>query len=510
MFCICRKHKKHCKNSANNKEKIMNKSMNILWICTDQQRFDSLGCYGNKFVKTPNLDKLASSGVRFTNAYAQSPVCAPSRASFLTGRYPRTCRVRQNGQDIPAEERLLPKVLSENGYTCGLSGKLHISAVHPRTKRKSEPRIDDGYDAFYWSHHPAANKSEDWPSNEYSIWLREQGVTYNPVSIPECRYVQTGISEKYHQTTWCVDRAMHYIESAKENDAPWMFSLNIFDPHHRFDPPSEYFERYLTILDDIPLPNYKEGELNTKPSFQQVDHEGSYSQKGNCAFIDMTEKDHKYLRAAYWAMVDLIDKQVGRLFDYLEQTNQLENTMIIFMSDHGESLGDHGMYLKGPYFYENNIRVPLLISCPGTIQSGIVSNALVELVDLVPTILDLTCIKPEPGVQGQTLLPILQGQKNEHRKSVYSEFYCANVGHRDPKAYETMICDGQYKLVRVHSKGELVACEGELYDLKTDPTETHNQYTNPAYANIKTKLLETLVDRMAETADPLPVRQAEW
>ena len=139
--------------------------MNILWICTDQQRFDTLGCTGNEWVHTPNLDRLASEGVLFENAYAQSPVCAPSRGSFLTGRYPRTCGPRQNGQDIDAKERLLPRILADNGYYCGLAGKLHLSACHDNTGRLMEPRIDDGYHFFQWSHHPQPHHGTNWPAN---------------------------------------------------------------------------------------------------------------------------------------------------------------------------------------------------------------------------------------------------------------------------------------------------------------------------------------------------------
>ncbi len=154
--------------------------MNVSWFCSDQQRYDTLGCYGNKFVSTPNMDRLAKMGVKFNKAYCQSPVCAPSRASFLTGRYPRTCGVRQNGQDIPATERLIPKILSEHGYTSGLSGKLHISAINHATKRNIEPRIDDGYDYFRWSHHPSAiNPKSNWPTNDYILWLNSKGVEYS-------------------------------------------------------------------------------------------------------------------------------------------------------------------------------------------------------------------------------------------------------------------------------------------------------------------------------------------
>jgi len=214
--------------------------MNVLWICTDQQRFDTLGCYGNDFVHTPNIDRLAEMGVRFNRAYCQSPVCAPSRASFLTGRYPRTCGVRQNGQDISHDERLITKIFSENGFTCGLSGKLHLSACNQKTGRVIEPRIDDGYDYFRWSHHPSGiNKNQGWPMNEYTLWLERQGVKYHTPSREDSCYVHVGMPEKYHQSTWCTDCAIEYMNIAKNYDKPWFFTINYYDPHHAFDPPEE-------------------------------------------------------------------------------------------------------------------------------------------------------------------------------------------------------------------------------------------------------------------------------
>lgn len=487
--------------------------MNILWFCTDQQRFDTLGCYGNPYVHTPNIDKLAQMGVRFTRAYSQSPVCAPSRASFLTGRYPRTCGVRQNGQDIPPSEKLVTKLLQEQGYTCGLSGKLHVSACNQSTGRTREPRIDDGYDYFKWSHHPSIEGvPSNWPTNDYTLWLASQGIPYQTTPLAECPYVKRGMPEPYHQTTWCVNCAIEYIRSAHAYGKPWMFSVNVFDPHHDFDPPESYLAPYLEKLEELPLPNYRPGELENKPLFQTKDHNGAYDGTNGYAFDSMTERDHCYLRAAYWAMVDLIDAQLGRLLDYLEESGQIEDTLILFTSDHGENLGDHGMYLKGPYFYENNIHVPLIIAWPGKFPGGRVSDALVELVDLAPTLCDAVGIPIHPGMQGRSLWPMLTGDAplSHFRDTVYCEYYNSNIGHRNPLAFATMVFDGRYKLVRIHDRDHRMDCRGELYDLEEDPKETYNQYENPEYQTEKMRMLELLSDRMAETCDPLPLRQAEW
>lgn len=475
---------------------------NVLWICTDQQRFNSLGCYGNDLVDTPNLDKLAQNGILFENCYSQSPVCTPSRASFLSGRYPRTTRCRQNGQSIPGEEKLVTKMFSDNGYICGLSGKLHISPAHPSVNKGTERRIDDGYDIFHWSHHP----HEDWPTNEYTSWLREKGLTYSPEDCPQSDYINYGMSEKNHQTTWCVDKAINFVKSNAKFETPWLFSLNPFDPHHAFDPPQEYLKKYMEKLDEIPLPNYQEGELKNKPIFQRIDHNGSYGGIG-FNYDKMNEKDHKMVRAAYWAMVDLIDHQIGRLIDSLKETEQWGNTIVIFTSDHGEMLGDHGIYWKGPYFYEPAVHVPLIITYPQEITKEQKSEALVELTDLAPTLLEAAGMKKDPGMQGKSLWHILKGEKSlhNHRDSVYCEYYNAMPWHECPQPHGTMVFDGHYKLINIHGIDE-----GELYNLKKDQNEQNNLWKNKDYQQVKIDMLELLSDRMAFTVDPLPERESAW
>lgn len=476
---------------------------NILWICSDQQRFDTLGCYGNPFVQTPNLDRLAAEGVLFENAYSQSPVCTPSRASFLTGRYPRTTRCRQNGQAIPPDEVLVTKLLRDAGYVCGLAGKLHLAPCNPSVCKTTEKRIDDGYAQFSWSHDP----SDVWFAHDYTQWLQDKGLRRESKPFADSQYVQVIPSEKHSQTTWSIERAMSFIRSAERFEQPWLFSVNMFDPHHAFDPPVAALERYRAILEDIPLPNYVEGELKNKPIWQKTDHGGAYGKRAGYPYKAMTGADHRWVRAAYWAMIDVIDTQVGRLLNFLEETGQRENTIVIFTSDHGEMLGDHGIYLKGPYFYEPAIRVPLIISGPRMLNNGSRSDALVELVDLAPTLLAASDMERHPGMQGQSLLPMLTGDVplDAHRDDVYCEYYNAMGWHREPAAHATMVRDKRYKLVAAHGTNS-----GELYDLETDAQETRNLWHNADYSDVRLAMQERLIDRMAWTADPLPERQAPW
>ncbi|MBR2987805.1 MAG: sulfatase-like hydrolase/transferase [Clostridia bacterium] len=489
----------------------MNRKPNILWICTDQQRYDTLGVTGNPFVNTPNLDAFALESVTFDSAYTVSPVCAPSRACFLSGRYPRTCGVRQNGQDIPETEYLLPRLLADNGYVCGLSGKLHISACHPSVAPDMERRIDDGYSFFSWSHHPAPAGKGNWSGNAYTNWLTSIGVEYRTRPLAECRFVDEGMPAEYSQTTWCFNEAMRFID-AQAPDQPWMFSINCYDPHHPFDPPRQYLERYLPILDEIPLPSYQPGELDNKPIFQRYDHEGAYRIKGHYPYDEMTDKDHRYIRAAYWAMIDQIDEQVGRILYHLKEIGQYDNTVIVFTSDHGESLGDHGIYLKGPYCYECGVHVPLIIRYGEHTISGVRRNAMVELIDLAPTLCELAGVEPPHSFQGRSFASLLtdEAKEDRHRESVYAEFYNANLNHRNPKAYLTMVSDQRFKLVKVHNSEGEYDCGGELYDLVGDPGEHNNLYGKQEYLEVQARMLALLSDRMAQTIDPLPERKSFW
>jgi arylsulfatase A-like enzyme len=203
-------------------------------------------------------------------------------------------------------------------------------------------------------------------------------------------------------------------------------------------------------------------------------------------------------------MVDHIDTQVGRVLAALEETGQLERTLIIYTSDHGEMLGDHGLYLKGPYFYEAAVRVPLILSGGGITEQGH-WGVLVQLMDLAPTILDAAGAAHPPGMQGKSLWSKLTGiaSHDTHWRAVYSEYYNAMPFHADPKCYVTMVADAGSKLVLAHGRQE-----GELYDFTCDPGESWNRFSDPSYKDLKIKMLQQMCDRMACTADPLPEREA--
>ncbi len=474
---------------------------NILWICTDRQRWDTLGCMGNPHVKTPNLDRLAANGILFRNAFSQCPVCSPSRASFLTGRYPSTTRLNRNGQTIPSSERLISRLLADNDYICGHAGKMHLSASSPNSVQWSEKRIDDGYSVFDWSMHPP-----DVPICAYTAWLMEHDIEFKRTPVGDSKHITFGMPKETNNTTWIAQRAINFMKCNEPLDRPWFFTCDIEDPHAPYDPPQEFLQPYLDKLDEIELPHYTDGELENKPPFQMTDRHGVYgSGGGHFAAADMTDQEHRLIRAAYWAMIDHVDYQVGRMIEALEQSGQLDNTLILFMSDHGDMLGDHGMYMQGPYFYDEMVHVPLIMHYPDKIKAGLDSSAMVELTDISPTLMQAAGLDVYEGMQGKSFWPLMTGDADlqTHRDSVYHEYHQAIppvVCHQKTGgAYITGVRNENYALSCVHNFDD-----GELYDLKKDPGMIQNLWHDPTRATERAQMLQLLCQRMAGTIDPLP------
>jgi arylsulfatase A-like enzyme len=265
-------------------------------------------------------------------------------------------------------------------------------------------------------------------------------------------------------------------------------SVNPFDPHPPFDPPPEYLARM--DVDRMPLPLFREEELQSQLAFQGIDHQTQEPRSPHTY-------DAQRMMAAYYAQIELIDDQVGRMMDALEASGQRDNTIVIFTSDHGEMLGDHGLVLKGCRFYEGAVHVPLIISWPEAVTQTLHSTALVELADLVPTLLEAVGLPVPDGVQGRSLLPMLCGDADPsvHRKFVRCEYHDAL--DRPFASHANMIYDGRYKLVVYH--GHAV---GELYDLEHDPDEFENLWDRPAAASLRADLTKRLFDAVMLATDP--------
>ena len=470
-------------------------SPNILWICTDQQRFDTIAALGNQHIGTPNIDRLVREGVAFTHAYCQSPICTPSRASFLTGMYPSSVHACGNGSDEwSGAAPLISKMLADSGYDCGLVGKLHLSAAYGRIER----RPDDGYRAFHWSHSPKNNWSD---GHAYAEWIQEKGHDLDDLTADN-----GVIPFELHQSTWCATKTVEFISEHREQ--PWLMSVNPFDPHPPFDPDPRYLARFNPLK--LPGPHFRESDLAAQELLRGVDFQTSARHP--------SEFEAQTLQAAYYAMIEQIDENVGTMLDALERTGQRENTVVIFMSDHGEMLVDHGLILKGCRFYEGLVRVPLIFSWPGRIRENVISDALVELIDIVPTLLGFCNAEGHERIQGRSLAPILEGTAGAaiHRDFVRCEYYRAlNPNRRvdtssaqrersDFKgSYGTMIRDERHKLAVYH--GEAV---GELFDLHQDPHEFENLWGSRAHQATQMRLLMQSFDALAFAVDLGPKQVA--
>ncbi|WP_223423119.1 sulfatase family protein [Tateyamaria pelophila] len=487
---------------------------NILLICTDQQRGDSLGCTGASWAVTPNLDRLAAGGTLFENCYVQNPLCSPSRASLFTGKYPSNHGLYANGVPLPKGQHMFTRTLADAGYDCGMIGKQHLA---PCDTWRTEPRQNDGYRVFEWAHGPNHRALE----NDYHRWLRKthpdvyQGIFPDTGANENTEYsnrARTGtpidhVPKEAHYSHWVAERAIDFISHDRAKSKPFFLMASFFDPHHSFGAPQEF--RDMIDADAIPEPNTKPGELDEKPKDHRACSEKSYSGTAP-GFQDYTGAEINEIRAQYWAMIALIDYEVGRMLGALEEAGVLENTLVIFSSDHGEMLGNHQQLLKGPQLYDDLCRVPLIARWSGQIPAGQRIANPVQWIDLSATILAASGCAPGAGVQGQSLLPLVFGEDAGFRTWALSEYRYSGF-HTEPLIMTTMLRQGDWKLIIWHGSP---ACgntrAGELYNLADDPGELHNLYQSSDHTDQRRAMKQLLLDAMAEAEDRTPDQSRPW
>ena len=382
----------------------------------------------------------------------------------MTGMYPSRIHNTRNGNDtFPSHPPVISKLIADNGYRCGMIGKFHLQSSGHRT----EPRIDDGFSYWKFSHAPR----DDWDQgHDYADWVASKGGDLNALRESEER-----VPPDLHQTTWATERALEFLDA--QDDQPWLLNINIYDPHPPFIPPKVYADRFQAK--DMPGPHFEATDLEQQAKLRAVDFQDEIRTP--------EEHDAFAAQARYYAMIAQIDDQFARLLVALEEKGIAENTVVIFTSDHGETLGDHGLMYKGCRFYEGLVRVPLIFRFPG-FKSGHTSEALVELTDLSATLLELAGLEVPDYFQGRSLLPLLRGDASskDHREFVRSEYFDALDPHftGGTGTYATMYRDHRYKLSMYHDHDL-----GELYDLETDPWEHNNLWDSPEHRDIKNTLI---------------------
>ncbi len=477
---------------------------NILLILTDQHRLSALGSYGETPCRTPNLDRLAREGVRFQNAYTTCPVCSPARASVISGQYPHRHGVTANCGSppcavwtIPDHPRMLPHRLAERGYRCGYTGKWHLCPERGCTEwfnREVPHHVPStfGFEGQDFMGHGGGG----FHYPEYKAYLAENGLTFS--LKPDSANPRTngwpsyGIQEGPKEATvdhFLTDHTIGLIDRFRADEAPFFIWHNFWGPHEPYYPVEEFYAPYrdqhfapwpnFTVPDGLILPQHL-------PKVHPHSHDWPYWEEA--------------LRH-YYAFTTQIDDQIGRIYAHLEETGLLEETVIIFSSDHGETLGSHGgMVDKGYSHFEEIQRVGMIVRYPEKLRPqgcppGSVRSELASLVDIYPTCLDLAGV-PELDSQGASLHALLDGRAAQWREEAFVEFFGLHGA--------TVMITCRYQDWKY---GWNMNCTDELYNLAEDPHELRNRIDDPACAAVRADMLDRLAAHLPPGLSVLPGRQ---
>jgi arylsulfatase A-like enzyme len=454
-----------------------NQRPNIILILTDQQRGDCLGIEGHPVLQTPNLDFLARSGTHFRRGYSECPSCIPARRVIMSGQAPAANgMVGMRGGVEWNPQHTLAGELSRAGYQSEMVGKLHL---FPNRKRY-------GFDHMLLADATHMQSTRHTNENDYLDWLMQGG------AVPLEAGVAHGVSangwvgrpnylpvDKTH-TFWCVTQAMEFVEK-RDPSAPFFLNVSFIDPHPPLTPPQWYYERY--IIRDLPMPVVGDWA----PAFEKPERGIDI----NASILCLEEEPMRCARAAYYGMINHIDDQVGRLINFLMRKKLLENTFILFTSDHGEMLGDHNMFRK-TFAYEASARVPFFARGGAALDlpKEIVTSAPVGLQDIMPTLLDVAGIPIPETVTGRSLLPLMRGEETGWREYLHGE-------HAGQYRYE----DGMHFLTDGHNKYIWYSQTGreQLFNLDNDPNELHDlalhKLADGVLAPWRTQLAKQLADR---------------
>jgi len=454
------------------------KPPNILLLMTDQQRYDSLGCYGSDFAHTPNLDRLATAGVVFENCYANNPICTPSRASLMTGKHIVDHGVCQLNDHLSHEQVLFPARLREQGYQTALFGKLHVSAAATESQTRHP---HDGFDSFELCNEGCMHM--DAPHQAYARWLENKDPAFYKRLKAEGRGV-THVPQHLHMTHWAAERTMDFLAHERDPDKPFFCMMSVFEPHN----PYEHYPQEMGALVDreaIPPPTPR----GQGPEPADIARERQENYFAN--FDTLSPEDMATMRHGYHASVAYGDREFGRVLDKLDDLGLTENTLVIFTSDHGDMLGDHELLVKGAFFYDPNVRVPLMMRWPQGFDGGRRVGGLVQLHDLAATVLAAAGVPEAENASrmpdARDVLPLAKGEARQAHDAVYCCYRNSGMsaGHRywEPPINATMIRRGRYKLNVWHGTGE-----GELYDLEEDPMEQDNLWEVAAMKKVRTEL----------------------
>lgn len=447
---------------------------------TDDQRYDAMGIAGNQVVKTPNMDRIAGEGVRFTNAFVTNALCGPSRASLLTGVYSHVHGVTTNGDGpamrnqpgLPDTPPTFVHLLRSVGYYTGIVGKWHL---------RSNPT---GFD--------------------HSVILPGQGAYYDPVIIANGATVKT----RGHVDDVVGDQALTFFEN-RPKDQPFCLLMHFKSPHRSWEPASRFANTFMDV--EIPTPRTYEDKLEGRPEAvrraeMSIANMGDFRGRGVPDDLPLEERKQRNLQALvknYYRVLLSVDENLGRVLDFMDKNGLSENTVVVYTSDNGFFLGEHGMFDKR-LMYEASIRVPMLMRFPGKVKPGSVDSRMVLNIDVAPTVLECAGIPVGQQMQGRSWMPLFEQQNPAWRNAFLYEFYEYPAVHcvRKNRGLRT----DSWKLIHFWEQPE----EWELYDLKNDEDEVHNLAEKTRYQNELAVLKERMNILRGELRDydppgPAPV-----
>lgn len=511
----------------------MPERLSFLAIITDQMRVDHMGCTGNPVIQTPNLDRIAATGMRFTRAYCNNPLCMPSRATLFTGLAPRGHGVRTNGIRLDERHPTILQALAGSGYRTHSVGKLHLQPF--QTPRSVDPATLDpakwAESYTFWN----SGVLKAVPTPYYGFQTVEVSVGHGPGTTGDYRRWLLGrdpgavklwpaeageptphraeqawhcaVPEDLHYNTWVADRTIEFLERQPPHE-PFFLWCSFPDPHHPYCPPEPWASMYDPA--DVVMPTRRPGELDTLPPFYRGIYEDGMPLSGRFTPTKMADEQLREILALTYGMVSHVDHNVGRVLDALERLGRRKSTVVCFLSDHGDMMGDHWIINKGPFHMNGLLHMPFLWSCPGLIPQGATSDGLVSYLDFAPTILDLAGVpvpeglvpgEPEtdnqlPPWAGVAFAPQLRGEAQSLQDSVVVENDEDYLGLR----LRTLITD-RHKITAYPGQGY-----GELFDLHEDPGEVNNLWDDPGSQDLKSDLLIRLMERLVETDNRLPRR----
>jgi arylsulfatase A-like enzyme len=514
----------------------MTKRPNFLFIITDQQRADWLGCYGHPVLKTPNIDSIAARGTVFENFHVASPVCMPNRASLLTGRYPSLHGLRYNGCALPTDANTFVNVLADAGYHTAAIGKSHLqpfTAMAPMGKTAEEigrmpeawqiDRVKDyeeeptnymgavRYDIkspyYGYQHVDLVTSHGDRCGGHYGQWFKENAPDWKALHDPKNQLAhsyscpqayRTPISEDLYPTAYIRDRAIDYITSRTDEDAPFFSFVSFPDPHHPFNPPGKYWDMYNPDDFEVSLPY--DAHKNPTPPMQWLhkNWKGDGGQTTPQTALMLDDQQIKEAMALTAGMMAFIDDAVGDIIAALEASGKLDNTVICYNADHGDYLGDYNMLLKGALPFRSITRVPFIWSDPNA-RHQTRSDALCSTVDLAATILERAGLEPFNGNQGQSFLPATKAQDGpRHEALIEYNDGGKRLGFEEPARVRSLVT-AEWRLTIYRDQDW-----GELYYLKADPNETTNLWDSADHQDTRAHLTNRLAHHLIAQMDESP------